>query len=183
MIFTGVGSRETPKNILELIRRLSCKLVSKGWTLRSGGADGADEYFAYGWGDAKSKEASTAPAEIYLPWSGFNGLYVGDPNCIVVQKAEIITKAHKILKKVHPAFDKLTRGPLSLHTRNCFQVLGADLETPSNYCIAYSKLDQNGEPSGGTRTAIKIAEMNKIKVRNLYLEEDCVKIEEFLLKD
>jgi len=183
MIFTGVGSRETPKNILDLMRRLSHKLVSKGWTLRSGGADGADEYFAYGWGDAKVEDDSIPPAEIFLPWHGFNGLYRGDPNCIIVQDEEILAKAYKLLKKVHPAFDKLTRGPLALHTRNCFQVLGRNLDSPSNYCIAYSKIDQNGEPTGGTRTAIKIAEMNKIKVRNLYLEEDCIKIEEFLRKE
>lgn len=179
-IFTGIGSRETPENILNLMRRASKALVLQDWTLRSGGADGADFAFACGWGDALEVDSYIPPAEIFIPWNGFNGLFRNTENCILQEDKEILKEADKILKKVHPAFDKLTKGPLALHRRNIFQVLGARLDVPTKIVVAYSKLDQNGEPTGGTATAIRLAQKRNIPVRNLYLEEDCVKLEEYL---
>ena len=40
--FTGVGSRETPTEILALMREYSRIMTLKGWSFRAGGADGAD---------------------------------------------------------------------------------------------------------------------------------------------
>jgi len=42
MFYTGVGSRKTPKDILELMVRIGMKAAQNGYTLRSGGADGED---------------------------------------------------------------------------------------------------------------------------------------------
>jgi hypothetical protein len=42
--YAGIGSRETPKDILDLISKIAIKLESLGYTLRSGGADGAVEF-------------------------------------------------------------------------------------------------------------------------------------------
>ena len=169
--FTGVGSRETPKEILDLMREYSKVMALLGWPFRSGGADGADAAFYDGWCDA-SEEAEIPCGEIYLPWDGFNDFMPSDPCCILVTDKRIIQKAQEILQTVHPAYNKLTRGPLALHTRNVYQVLGADLKTPSKGLIAYAKLDKHGEPTGGTRTAIKIAEKYGVKVRNLVKDED-----------
>ena len=182
-ILTGIGSRETPREILEVMRKVCKKMVLQGYTLRSGGADGADAYCAYGWGDAWSEDAEVPDAEIYIPWSGFNNLKVGQKNVVLVQDTRIIQSAHKLLKQVHPAFDKLTRGPLALHTRNCFQVLGADLCTKSSIVLAYAKTDSKGNPMGGTATAINIAKREGITVRNLYLEADLEKAIKYLEKE
>jgi len=46
--YTGVGSRKTPKEILSLIKDIATKLALKGFTLRSGGAVGADNAFERG---------------------------------------------------------------------------------------------------------------------------------------
>ena len=100
-----------------------------------------------------------------------------------MQDSKIIQKAHRILQGVHPAFDKFTRGPLALHTRNCFQVLGADLCTKSTLVLAYAKTDSNGNPMGGTATAINIAKREGIAVRNLYLEADLEKAIKYLEKE
>lgn len=178
--FTGIGSRETPKEILELMREYSRIMALKGWSFRSGGADGADTAFLDGWWDAREGDSCIPEGEIYLPWNGFNDFTIGDHCCVLVTDKEIICRVQEILKLVHPAYDKLTRGPLALHTRNVFQVLGKDLMTPSKGVVAYAKTDSKGNPMGGTATAIKIALMHNIPVRNLYKEEDRKFIEDFV---
>ena len=178
--FTGVGSRETPTEILALMRNYSRIMTLKGWSFRSGGADGADTAFAQGWCDAYAEDDSVPNGEIYLPWNGFNYLNNRSINCVLVTDKEIIEQAQNFLKDIHPAFSKLTRGSLALHTRNVFQVLGSDLQTPSQGLIGYAALDSKGEPKGGTRTAIKLAEQHGVKVRNLAKEDDLKFIKEFV---
>lgn len=63
--YAGVGSRETPHEILALMTDVAKILGQHGWTLRSGGARGADTAFEDG--------AKGFKREIYLPWRGFNG--------------------------------------------------------------------------------------------------------------
>ena len=43
--YAGIGSRETPKEILKEMTKIGQELESKGYTLRSGGAIGADKAF------------------------------------------------------------------------------------------------------------------------------------------
>lgn len=49
--YTGIGSRETPYEIQDLMKRIAFKLAENGWLLRSGGAEGADTAFENGWWD------------------------------------------------------------------------------------------------------------------------------------
>ena len=46
--YTGIGSRETPTAILDLMIAIGGVLAQRGFTLRSGGADGADDAFEQG---------------------------------------------------------------------------------------------------------------------------------------
>ena len=154
--FTGVGSRETPKEILEVITKIAVRLEELGYTLRSGGAKGADMYFAE---KVKSKE-------IFIPWKSFG-------EGIVPKETEF---AHNLLKEVHPAYEKLSQGALKLHLRNVNQVLGEDLNTPSDFLICWAKTDKQGNPTGGTRTAWMIAKKYNIPCFNLFIEEDCNRI-------
>ena len=48
MYYAGVGSRETPLHICELMTQIAKKLSSLGWVCRSGGAEGADLAFMRG---------------------------------------------------------------------------------------------------------------------------------------
>lgn len=178
-ILTGVGSRETPKDILGVIRKVSKKLVLSGYTLRSGGADGADTVFYEGWVDAFLENDRIPKAEIYLPWSGFNNLQENENN-ILVKDRSVISKAEELVNEIHPAASKLSRGAKALHTRNCFQVLGKDLQTPSTLFLCYAKVDSMGEPSGGTRTAIKLAEKIGLRVSNLFVQEDLDRVLKYL---
>ena len=59
MFYTGVGSRKTPKDVLELMVKIAIKAAQNGYTLRSGGAEGADKAFEHGCDMVKG------PKEIY----------------------------------------------------------------------------------------------------------------------
>lgn len=150
--YTGIGSRETPQEIGELMSKIAVKLEELGYALRSGGAPGADTYFAE---KVKNKE-------IFIPWQSFG-------EGIVPKETDF---AHDLLKEIHPAYDKLSQGALKLHLRNVNQVLGEDLNTPSQFLICWAKIDKQGIPTGGTRTAWKIAEKYNIPCFNLFIEED-----------
>lgn len=144
--YTGVGSRSTPAFYLECFEEIAQELNGLGYTLRSGGADGADSAFEEGAGDEK---------EIFLPWRGFNGsdsiLY--DP----------IDEAYELASTIHPRWMTLKPGAKSLHARNCQQVLGRLLDDPSEFLLCWT---QGGIPTGGTATAIKLAYRHKIPVLN-----------------
>lgn len=162
LYYTGVGSRETPPEMLETMRKLGAWLAKRGYVLRSGGADGADAAFEAGALDA------LGPRDIYLPWPGFNGHR--SPLCRPSEDA------FEMAATVHPAWDRLTRGPRALHARNCHQVLGDDLETPSKFVLCWTGDGCVGEASrtratGGTATAIVVADRHEVPVVNLKLPD------------
>ena len=61
--YTGVGSRETPQEVLSLMREYSRIMALLGWSFRSGGANGADTAFYDGWYDA-SEEGEITYGEV-----------------------------------------------------------------------------------------------------------------------
>ena len=67
MWYAGIGSRKAPKEAIDRMAELAEELAGKGYTLRSGGAGGADKAFE------KGCDAVDGKKEIYLPWEGFNG--------------------------------------------------------------------------------------------------------------
>jgi hypothetical protein len=140
--YTGVGSRSTPENILLVMSKLAQMLGWGGWTLRSGGAEGADSAFEYGASLAEGKR------EIYR---------ASDANKAAMDLAATI----------HPAWHKCYNFAKQLHARNCFQVLGRDLKTPSKFLVCWTL---NGADTGGTRTAIVLARNNGIDVFNLGIQ-------------
>jgi hypothetical protein len=150
--YTGVGSRSTPPYILEIMTRLARKLAIEGWTLRSGGALGADTAFENG------VTSVNAPKEIFL---------ASDANKAALEMASII----------HPAWHKCSDYVRKLHARNCFQVLGRDLRSPSSFLVCWTL---NGADIGGTRTAIVLARNHNIEVINLGLAEQLNRITQYI---
>jgi hypothetical protein len=157
--YAGIGSRETPEEILELMTKIAKKLEEKGYILNSGGADGADAAFAK---EVKNKQ-------IFIPWEGFNG--IEDGIC------DLRKEMYELAENMHPAWDKCSDGAKKLHARNTQQVLGRDLKTPVKFVICYTK---DGKKKGGTATAIKLAENNNIPVTNLGIKEDLEKALKFI---
>jgi hypothetical protein len=152
-IYAGIGSRETPEEVLDLMEKAAFALAKKGWILRSGGADGADSAFERGCVRAGGAR------EIYLPWKGFNG----NPSALF----SIPGRAVEIASRYHPAWGVLKRGAQALHSRNVLQVLGADCETPAAFILCWARVDSNGRTQGGTGQAVRIAEAMGIPVVNL----------------
>ena len=65
MFYTGIGSRDTPDEVLRWFKIYADVLAELGFTLRSGAAPGADAAFEEGCDRVDGKK------EIYLPWKGF----------------------------------------------------------------------------------------------------------------
>ena len=184
--YTGVGSRETPPEIMTLMTRIAGKLAREGWTLRSGGADGADWAFEEGWLDwflNEGDKSQDVRAELFLPWAGFNLHVPGitDAGCIIHGDSEpIMQRAFQCASTIHPAWERLKPGAKKLHGRNVFQVLGKDLDTPSKFLVCWAPVDKHGVPKGGTRTAWVLAQRENIPCFNLKNEEDRRRIEKWL---
>lgn len=115
--YTGIGSRKTPFVICRLMTRIAKNMNTVGYTLRSGGASGADSAFEKGAGDNK---------EIYLPWLGFNN------NESTLLPTE---EAFEMAAKYHPAWNSCDERARKFHARNCHQVLGHDLKTPTTLVL------------------------------------------------
>lgn len=185
--YAGIGSRETPEEILALMRRVAAVLYRMGWTLRSGGADGADHAFYAG----ATQDPSFDPdrVKIYLAWNGMKGhggvrLYE-DPsrgfyNATLYSTHE---EAKRIAQDLHGAWEKLGNGGQLLHTRNVFQILGEDLNSQVRMVICYAKpVGNQGAVKGGTNTAVKLALLKGADVINLATEGGLARINAFLEK-
>jgi hypothetical protein len=151
-IYAGIGSRETPLDILNLMTRVAIALTNDNWILRSGGADGADTAF----------ETGAGRKEIYLPWNGFNGKTVDNVSYFLLPETE---EARDYVYDYHPSGLYLKQGPFKLMVRNTYQVLGADLRSPADVVICWTS---DGKASGGTGQAMRIAKDYEIEIINLY---------------
>lgn len=156
--YAGVGSRETPDDVLVAMEAAAYILAESGWTLRSGGADGADAAFEEGCDNGRGKK------EIFLPWKLFNN----NPSTLYPPTFE----AHDVAFQFHPNYDHLSDAAKQLMARNTHQVLGLDLKTPVEFVICWTKdgvetRQDRTKNTGGTGQAIAIAHANGIPVLNL----------------
>lgn len=152
MKYAGIGSRETPAGVLALMDKIGYCLGKRGWTLCSGGADGADLAFESG------AIAAGSPTEIWLPWNGFN--WHRSP---LRPSAEAFVMAAEF----HPAWERCSRGARALHARNCHQVLGPNLDEPVAMVVCWTK---GGLRGGGTGQALRIAEAHSIPIFDLAVD-------------
>lgn len=149
--YTGIGSRETPADICRLMTQVAIYLQIQGYTLRSGGAQGADAAFERGARGAK---------EIWLPWPSFNSN---------LSRLFPSKEAHDLASTLHPKWNILTPGAKKLHARNMHQILGIDLDTPSEFVVCWTK---DGEASGGTGQALRLAIQRQIPIFNLKKDKE-----------
>ncbi len=163
--YAGIGSRQTPQDVLDLMAHIGARLCDDGWTLRSGGAEGADTAFYFGvtelslpgaWDDDRLR------AEVYLPWPSF-----GDPARWENVK-HYGSPAHwtePIAAEVHPAWERLSQGARKLHSRNVHQIRGERTDSiVSSFVICWTP---QASGSGGTGQAIRLAEAYGVPVFDL----------------
>jgi hypothetical protein len=108
--YAGVGSRRTPPAWLGAMDELARRLDAAGWTLRSGGAEGADRAFEAG---AKRKQIFTA--RVPLPQAALDSV-----------------------ARFHPAPHRLAPYARRLHARNAQIVLGANLDDPVAFVLCWT---------------------------------------------
>ena len=171
LAYTGIGSRSTPSHILDIMRNLGAHLASEGWTLRSGGAHGADTAFEVGVDDYlqvipnKGGGHYQQYKEIYLPWAGFND----HPSNLHPRNIPFSDHEQEFASSHHPAWNRCSPSAKLLHTRNVRQLLGhqsicGDQVQMSRFVICWTP---GGRLEGGTAQALRIANALNIPIFNL----------------
>jgi hypothetical protein len=107
--YAGIGSRETPPDILSKMTSIAVYLSAKGYLLRSGGAVGADTAF----------EQGAQPAQIFRP-------------------EHATEEALKLAKKYHPAWGRCNQYARKLHARNGMILLGSRLNSPVDFVVCWT---------------------------------------------
>jgi len=157
--YTGIGSRDTPEAVLRWFKIYSHVLADLGATLRSGAAPGADAAFEEGCDRASGLK------EIYLPWKNFQKST--SPHFDVSPEAQMIAA-----EIYGDRFMYLKRPVKLLMSRNCYQVTGLTLDTPSKFVLCWtpdgcSSANERSKKSGGTGQAIAYASTLGIPVFNI----------------
>lgn len=139
--YAGIGSRETPQEILQLSKEIAAAFAAKGLGLRSGHAIGSDLAFESGCDEAGGvKEIWVAEDSLANPhWEAYSMPF-------------------------HPAPDRCSQWAKNLHARNAAIILGKDLDDPVKFVVCWTK---DGKATGGTGQGIRIAEYLNIPVFNL----------------
>lgn len=143
MFYAGIGSRKTPRPILSKMMVIGAILARKGYTLRSGGAEGADKAFEQG----------------CIAVRGDMRIYYPEPNNLELWWLDTA-------EKFHPAWDRCTEYAQRLHARNTPIILGPDEWPfrPSDFVVCWTP---GGAISGGTGQGLRIAKAYEIPVFNL----------------
>ena len=145
--YAGIGSRETPPEIMQIMTDAARILSDLGYCLRSGGAPGADSAF----------EAGATHKQIFLPWKNFNN----NPSPLFTPAL----KAYRIAELHHPAWLKCGFAAKKLHARNSHQILGpsSDLDDPVEFVLCWT---EKGLGKGGTGQALRIAKQCGIPIHD-----------------
>lgn len=157
--YAGIGSRETPSNVLNSMIALGKRLAELGFTLHSGGAkkkDGtgisADTAFEQGCDEVNGSK------RIFIPYKGFHK----STSQLYIQCDDAIAMARYYHPQGHGMSDYVTK----MMARNCYQVLGSDLQTPVDFVICWTP---GGRVVGGTGQALRMAMDRDIKIFNFGL--------------
>jgi hypothetical protein len=172
--YAGIGARDTPENILNIMHHIGAYLADQGWILRSGAANGADASFEEG---ALRQGGKT---EIYLPWKTFNH-HGSDLN----SKAYPFNNKEKAFTaKFHPAWKKCSPSVRLLHQRNTrimvgMEALHGEMVVASRFVVCWTPY---GELRGGTAQALRIAVALDIPIINLGAAKTPEELEALVLK-
>ena len=108
-LYAGFGSRKTPEAILFKMEEIAKKLSELGYTLRSGGAIGADSAF----------EKGASKKEIFL-------------------SKDATKEAQDFSSRFHPLWEMLDPYVRGLHARNAMIMLGQDLIEPVEFGVCWT---------------------------------------------
>jgi ABC-type dipeptide/oligopeptide/nickel transport system ATPase component len=166
MTYAGIGSRETPQEVLELMTKAAEYLDGLGYTLQTGftfknketGEDeeGADKAFSQG----SQNKILFGPSAIRKTVKGVASLESYDDNVTKV--------SNNIVKEIHPAPDRLKPGAVKLMARNTNQIFGKNLDSTVDFVLFYAQETNDPlRPKGGTGQAVEMARRKGIPTINM----------------
>ena len=150
--YAGIGSRQTPVEVLRFFRQMAGELAVAGWHMRTGGAQGADESFMRG--------TEEWQRSVIVPWAGFEKRSGTDVRLV---REEYHQQLYEWAEQCHPAWPRCSQGARKLHTRNAAVIRGEDNGSPVNAVVCWTP---DGAVTGGTGLAIRLAQAAQIPVLN-----------------
>lgn len=155
--YAGIGSRDTPREVCEYMTGVAKRLAKLGYTCNSGGALGADSAFEKG---------AVVNRQIFLPWDGFNSKFVANMNKFHnTWNYSVPPFNEELVRAYHPKPSALSENGWKFMSRNSYQVLGPDLQSPVEFVLCWTK---DGKMVGGTSQALRIAKAKNIPIFNFY---------------
>lgn len=124
MYYSGIGSRQTPQDIINNMTLIAAALDARGYILRSGGAKGADKAFE-----------------------------TGAKQSIILRPEHATNEARAIAASFHPAWDKCNAYVRNLHGRNAQIILGEELDKPAEFVLCWTPNETRGGTSLGIKIA------------------------------
>lgn len=150
MTYAGIGSRETPKYILEEMTKIAKELESD-YKLQTG-------YKSKTYGKINEEGADKAFSD------GTNNKELFGPDMAT-------TKEINIAKELHPNWNALVSKGIfaaKLMARNTFQIFGKNLDTPVDFVLFYAQEQEDSiRPKGGTGQAVEMARLKGIPTINM----------------
>lgn len=151
--YAGTGNKEAPQNILDRFTEIARVLDQFGYTLRTGGFDGPEEYF----------EKGSSHLELHLPWKDFNK-----------RDSKLTFTSHEameIARKFHPTFDGLSPAIQKFLAKNVRTLLGKDLKSAVRFVICWSEdgaetIKEKSFKTGNIGHVLAIASAMRIPVFN-----------------
>jgi hypothetical protein len=179
MTYAGIGNTSTERNgtefpkkgteeyerIAQDIKEAIEYLEKEGYTLNSGGAEGADTLF-------ESFVKDKTKKQIIIPESGHRdqSIPINERNDIVFTNLDPKHKktAEDVAREIHPTGNTLSPIAMEYQRRNTMQVFGPDLNTPVDFVLYYAKdIDGSIIPDGSTGQAVELARRKGIPVINI----------------
>ena len=160
-IYAGVGSRLTPMPIQRMMRDIASKLYDEGWTLRTGGARGADDAFMGG-----------------AQWNRREIFRADDMLDLIDLNRDVYMKAWNDFQEIHPNPAACKEQDIQhLHMRNGLILLGWEYDEPCKFVICWTP---SAQIIGGTGQTIRLANKYNIPVFNLANPEHYDRISRWL---
>ena len=173
-LYAGIGSRNTPDDVIQQMEMFARVAAQRDWTLRSGAAPGADSAFERGCDQVGGNK------EILLPLPNF----FGHSSTLAAPSDE----AMQLAAEIHPVWRQLSPIPRLLIARNMQQILGVELDTPVLCVVCWTRdgcedFRTYSRLTGGTGTAIALASKRGIPIFNLKNPDRFADAAEFMLGD
>jgi hypothetical protein len=157
LAYAGIGSRTISEEEKISISKISEKLHKK-FILYSGNCEGADVEF---------QKSSNKNCVLFLPWKSFNIEQYPLYDCLHWYDMGHSEDGNKSIEKYHPNPKALTKGGRLLMSRNYHQIYGYDKYPIVSFVVFCADEDRNGNVSGGTSFAVKIARDLSIPTCNI----------------